>query len=70
MTHGSGRVSAGPFWMTRTWTKRLGRTGACVGRDAIGTGIEGGEDKGMFREHWTFPVRVWGESLEAGMEGE
>ena len=28
--------------LSRMWTKRLGRTGACVGRDAIGTGIEGG----------------------------
>ena len=34
--------------------------GACVGRHAIGAVIEGGEDKGMFREQWIFPVRIWG----------
>lgn len=42
---------------------------ASVGRDATGTSIEG-RDKGMFREQWTFPVRVEGESQEAEMEGE
>ena len=25
---------------------------------AIGAIIEGGEDKGMFREQWIFPVRI------------
>lgn len=61
--------------MTCTWMKRLGKTGVCLSKDAIGTSTEGRENKDMLGEKWIFlesESRIWevGESLQVGMEGE